>query len=150
VRRFANEYPTYPIFACVRAHMEAELGCDEEAATRLRELGADGFAALPFDEEWLVSMSLLAETALRVGDAECASAIYERLLPYDDRIAVSYPEIAMGAVARYLGLAAIAMGHPAEAERHLRRALAINERIGARPFATRVTAERMLAARANR
>jgi hypothetical protein len=141
VRRFGGEYPTYPVFACVRAHMEAELGRSADARAALRELAADGFAALPFDEEWLVSMSLLAETALRLEDAECAAAIHERLLPYQDRIVVSYPEIALGSVARYLGLAAMTMERRDDAERHLRRALEINERIGAPRFAARTRSD---------
>ena len=40
-----------------------------------------------------------------------------RLLPYADRVAVSYPEIAIGSVARYLGLAAMTMGRWDDAER---------------------------------
>jgi hypothetical protein len=77
-------------------------------------------------------MSLLAETALRVGDAERADTIHRLLAPYADRVAVSYPEIAIGSVARYLGLAAMATGRRDQAEAHLRRALELDERIGAR------------------
>jgi DNA-binding SARP family transcriptional activator len=132
VRRSPRDYPTYPIFRCVAAHLEAQLGESGAARAALDGLAAGDFAALPFDEEWLVSMSLLAETALRVGDAERADTIHRLLAPYADRVAVSYPEIAIGSVARYLGLAAMATGRRDQAEAHLRRALELDERIGAR------------------
>ena len=130
-------YPTYPIFACVAAHLEGELGNLEAAAAALDALAAGGFAQLPFDEEWLVSMCLLAETSMRVGDAKRASAIERSLRPYTDHVAVSYPEIAIGCAGRYAGLAAMTAGRHDEAETHLRKALVLDQRIGARPSVAR-------------
>jgi tetratricopeptide (TPR) repeat protein len=141
VRRSPRDYPTYPIFRCVAAHLEAELGNSGAARAALDALAVDGFAGLPFDEEWLVGMCLLAEAALRVGDAERAGTIHRLLLPYADRVAVSYPEIAIGSVARHLGLAAIAAGRPDEAEAHLRHAIELDERIGARRAVARSRAD---------
>jgi DNA-binding SARP family transcriptional activator/tetratricopeptide (TPR) repeat protein len=141
VRGSPRDYPTYPIFRCVAAHLEAELGNSGAARAALEELAADGFAALPFDEEWLVGMCLLAEAATWLGDSERASAIHALLLPYADRIAVSYPEIALGCVARYLGLAATAAGRGDDAEAHLRHAIEVDERIGARRAVARGRAD---------
>src|SRR5262249_39938298 len=62
VRQSVNEYTTYPVWRCVLAQTAAELGRDAEARDALEVLAQDDFAGLPFDEEWLVSMSLLAET----------------------------------------------------------------------------------------
>jgi tetratricopeptide (TPR) repeat protein len=137
VRRSPRDYPTYPVFACVAAHLEAELGNDDAARAGLAALAADGFSGLPFDEEWLVGMCLLAETAMRLGDAERASEIHARLLPYADRVAVSLPEIAIGSVARHLGLAALTAGRRDEAEALLRQGIELDERIGARPALAR-------------
>jgi hypothetical protein len=133
VRAAPREYPTYPVFRCVAAHLEGELGEHAAARAALDALAADGFAALPFDEEWLVGMCLLAETAARVGAADHGGAIHGLLLPYVDRIAVSYPEIAIGSVARHAALAALAAGGRDEARTLLAHAIAIEERIGARP-----------------
>jgi DNA-binding SARP family transcriptional activator len=146
VRRSPAAYPTYPVFACVAAHLEGELGDRAAAAAALETLAAGGFARLPFDEEWLVSMCLLAETSLAAGDAERAAAIELALRPYADHVAVSYPEIALGCAGRYAGLAAMAAGRRDEAERHLRNAIAIDERIGARPAVAhgRAALERLL------
>ncbi len=137
VRRSVEDYPTYPIWRCVLAQVEAELGHTSEARNALEALAADGFAHLPFDEEWLVSMSFLAEAAHSLGDAERSSLLYDRLLPYSDRIAVSYPEISTGPVARNLGLLAATTGRWDDAQRHFDEALEISERIGAQSWLER-------------
>jgi len=131
IRRSVNEYRTYPIWRCVLAQMAAQLGHVGEARAALEALAAGSFASLPFDEEWLVSMGLLAETATALDDAQHASALYRLLLPYGDRVALSYTEISTGAVALYLGLLAAVMKRWDDAQRHFEEALATNERIGA-------------------
>jgi DNA-binding SARP family transcriptional activator len=150
VRRSAEKYRTYPVWRCVRAQMASELGYTAEARNELDALAAEDFAGLPFDEEWLVSLGLLTETAAALGDVERAADLYRLLLPYGDRVAASYMEISTGAVARYLGLAASTMEHWDDAERHFRNALQMNERVGARPWLARTQEDyaRMLLARA--
>jgi len=137
VRRSVEEYPTYPIWRCVLAQMAAELGHTAEAREALEALAADRFATLPFDEGWLVSVGLLAESARALGDVERASVLFELLLPYSDRVAVSYPEISTGSVSRNLGLLATVMERWDDAERHFEEALEVNERIGARSWLAR-------------
>ena len=132
VRRSIQDYPTYPIFHCAAAHTAAALGNAKAARDALETLSLDDFAAIPFDEEWLVSMTLLAEAACILDDGERASALCERLLPYADRVAVAYPEISTGAVARNLGLLAATVQRVAAAEQHFEQALELNDRIGAR------------------
>jgi hypothetical protein len=63
--------------------------------------------------------------------------LYELLLPFTDRVALSPPEISIGAVARYAGLLAATIGRPADARRHFADAIEINGRIGARPWLAR-------------
>jgi DNA-binding SARP family transcriptional activator len=145
VRSSVDEHPTYPIWHCVLAQLTALRGRTDEP----RELLERALSNVPFDEEYLVSLSLLSEAAAIIGYGECAEALYELLGPYADRIAVSYPEISTGAVARYLGLLAMATGDWTSAERHFDHALELNERVGARPwhaYTTRDYAE-MLEAR---
>ena len=136
VRGAVTDNPTYPIWRCVLADMLTELGSTREARTELEALAADGFSRLPFDEEWEVSMCLLAETAARLGDSVRAAVLYELLLPYADRVAISYPEISLGPVARFLGILATAIAHWDDAERHFRDSLELSARIGARPSLT--------------
>ncbi|MFL5889421.1 MAG: ATP-binding protein [Solirubrobacteraceae bacterium] len=130
-------YSTYPIFRCVHAQVLAELGRTGEARAALEALVGDDGVSLPFDEEWLVSMGLLSETAAAVKDAGRAAVLYQLLAPYGDRIAICYPEISTGPVARYLGILAATLGRTRDAERHFAEAVALAERIGARPWVDR-------------
>jgi DNA-binding SARP family transcriptional activator/tetratricopeptide (TPR) repeat protein len=139
-REAERDYPTYPIWRCVVAHMSALLG-RADAREAVDGLAGDDFAALPFDEEWLVSLSFVAESTHRLGDSGRAGVLYDRLLPYADRVAVSYPEISTGPVARSLGLLADCMERWDEAAGHFRAACELSERIGARPWLARAQHE---------
>jgi DNA-binding SARP family transcriptional activator len=152
VRASVQEYPTYPIWRCVLAQTAAELGQEAEAREAFDALAADHFAGLLFDEEWLVSVSLLAETASALDDGDAAAALHALLLPYADRVAVSYPEISIGSVSRYLGMLAATLSRWDEAARHFETALAINERMGAHPWLafTQEDYARMLVGRGER
>ncbi len=134
VQRSVADHPTYPVWRCVRAHLDAHLGRTASASAALSRFARGDFDLLSRNEEWLVSASLLAETAHSVGHVELARLLYERLLPYEDRVAVAYAEISLGAVARYLGLLAAVLGRRDEAARHFETALAVNERTGARAW----------------
>ena len=153
VSRGKREYPEYELWECARASAAAALGLEDEAKQTFEALAADGFAGLPFDQNaWLVGMGLLAETAGSLGDASRAAVLYELLLPYAERVAVTYPELSTGSVSRYLGILAMTTARPADAERHLEAALKANERIGARPWLAHTQEDfaRMLAARGKR
>jgi tetratricopeptide (TPR) repeat protein len=134
IRRSVDEYSTYPIWGCVATQAITVLGHAEEARGRLSSLVADDVAALPFDEEWLVSASLLAEAANLLGDSEAAAVLYERLLPYADRVSLSYPEISLGFASRYLGLLATTLDRYEDAALHFEHSLASHERTGARSW----------------
>lgn len=134
LRQSVGEYPTYPIFGCVAAQAALTAGDQRDAQAALDALAADECAALPFDEEWLVSVCLLSEVACALGDREHAAMLHRRLLPYDGRIAISCQELSLGAAARYLGLLAATLGRDAEAERHFVQALELNARLGAVPW----------------
>lgn len=78
-----------------------------------------------------MSTCLLADAA-GVLDASTASAVlYELLLPYDDHVAISYPEVSIGAVALRLGVLAATIGRRDDTRRHFADALALHARIGA-------------------
>ena len=81
-----------------------------------------------------MSVCLLAEVACALGDDGRAATLYGRLLPYEDRVAISCQELSLGAVARYLGLLAATLGRDADAELHFVQALELNARLGARPW----------------
>ena len=128
------QYRTYPILDCMLARLYDELDRKSEAHEIFEGLAADEFAALPFDEEWLVSLSLLAEVAHSLDDKPRAASLYEKLSPYSDWVGLAYPEISMGSVSRYLGLLGSTLGRWEDGEHHFEKALLMNERIGARPW----------------
>jgi tetratricopeptide (TPR) repeat protein len=134
VRHAAAENPTYPIIHCALVDLLLELGSTDEARSEFAAVAADGFSRIPFDEEWTISVCFLAEAAARLGDAPRAAVLYERLLPYADRVSISYTEISLGPVAHYLGILAAATGRWNEAEQHFTSAFELSERIGARPW----------------
>ena len=150
VRRSAERYRTLPIWRCVLAQMAAELGHTAEARAALDALADDGFANLPVTDDWLVSLGLLAEAASTLQETQRAPDLYQLLLPYGDRVAVSYTAFSTGSVARSLGLLATVTKRWDDAERHFEEALELNERVGARPWLARTQEDyaRMLLARA--
>jgi tetratricopeptide (TPR) repeat protein len=148
----ARECPTYPIWRCALATTLCDLGSTTQARAELEALATNRFGRLPFDEEWTVSLCFLAETALRLLDKDRAATLYELLLPYAERVAVSYPEISLGPVSRFLGLLASATGRLDDAERHFRQAMQLSARISARPSLAHAQEDyaRMLLARGER
>jgi DNA-binding SARP family transcriptional activator/tetratricopeptide (TPR) repeat protein len=150
VRNSAVEYPAFAGWPCAIAQIEAALGLEAESRRVFESLAGDDFADLLFQQDvWLVGISLLAEVATALGDAERASALYAVLLPYADRVAINYPEIAIGSVSRYLGMLGTTTARWEDAQRHFEDALAANERIGARPWLAHTHEDyaRMLSAR---
>lgn len=134
VRHAVLDYPTYPILSCALVDMLTELGEHDEARRELDRLATDGFRRIPFDEGWLVSLCFLAESAFRLDDEPRSATLHDLLLPYVDRVTISYTEISLGPVARYVGILAAAGARWDEAERHFATALEICERIAARPW----------------
>ncbi|MFL5909681.1 MAG: BTAD domain-containing putative transcriptional regulator [Gaiellaceae bacterium] len=137
IAELAADYPARPVFRCVLAQVHARLGRVEEARLALAELARDDGAALPFDQEWLYAMSLLAETAALVGDAGAAAGLYRALTPWAELNAVDVAEGCRGAVSRYLGLLAATLGLREESAAHFEHAIAMNERMGFRPWVAR-------------
>jgi tetratricopeptide (TPR) repeat protein len=133
IRRAADVNCTYPIFRCALTSMLAGLGLHDEARVELEKLAAHDFAAVPFDEEWLVSLCLLSEAAVELRDRERSERLYELLAPFSDRVTIAYTEISLGPVARFLGMLAAALGRAVDADRHFGEAAELSARIGARP-----------------
>jgi len=131
----AKNYPTIPAWRCSLAATHAALGDEAEARAAFEPLAAAGFENLPFDIQWVISLTLLAEAAAFLGDVPRAEQLYELLLPYDGLTVVAGRAAAcQGPVARLLGRLAQAAGRADDAERHLRESLALCERMGYRPF----------------
>jgi hypothetical protein len=107
---------------------------------------------LPFDQEWLYGMSLLAETAGLLGDSGSAAVLYPLLVPWASFSAADHPEGYRGSISHYLGLLATLTQSWEEAERHFEVALATDAKSGARPWLAHTERDyaRMLHARDGR
>ena len=81
---------------------------------------------------YLITYASFAELAAAFGDQETAGEVHRSLLPYADLFVCGGAGLTMvdGSARRYLGLAATALGRLDEAVRHLRAAVAANEREG--------------------
>jgi DNA-binding SARP family transcriptional activator/tetratricopeptide (TPR) repeat protein len=142
-------YPARPVFRCVLAHVHASVGRTAEARQAFVELATGGFATVPFDIEWLYAMSLLAETCGVLGDRDQATVLYELLEPWAAFNAVDHPEGIRGSISRYLGILAATLRRWDDAAPRFEDALAMNERMGVRPWLARTQSDyaRMLLAR---
>jgi DNA-binding SARP family transcriptional activator len=134
LRSVAAEYPARPVLRCALAYLYTRIGRDADARAVFDELTADSCAAVPFDQEWPLALTLLSETCVLLGDREAAAVLHRLLAPWSHLVAVDVAEGFRGSVSRPLGLLAALLGRSDEAVRHLEDALATNERMGARPW----------------
>jgi DNA-binding SARP family transcriptional activator len=152
IRGAVRVYPTYPVWRCVLADLYAELGRQDEARAEFERFAAGDFTGLPFNEEWLLGMTLLADVCAALDDVPRAGRLYELLLPYRELHAVGQVEISFGAVARALGKLAATADRFEQATRHFEAAIQLNQQSGARPWTAHARHDyaRMLAARGDR
>jgi DNA-binding SARP family transcriptional activator len=133
IRRSVDEYRGYRSFRCFVPVLDYELGREDQSGRELEDLAGDDFSAIPRDGEWLFCLSLLAEVAFHLDDRDRAAVLYRLLLPYARLNALAAGEVALGAVARYLGLLAVALGRE-DARHHFEDALEMNVGMGARSW----------------
>lgn len=124
--------PHEPMWPAAVAYVRATHGRFDEARAALSGIGPD---QVPPGMHWLVTMTLLAETAVALHDDSGAAALRDELLPYADRfVPLNLGAAAWGTVARPLGLIARHLGDLDEAISHLDRAVEVCARMGARPW----------------
>ena len=115
----------------------------DAALADYRHLVADEFAALDGDPEPLVTASWLAVMIRRLGDADRAERLYERLSAHGDQFVIfNFAISTRGSFARYLGLLAHTAGRLDDAARQFEHAIATNQRVDAALYAARARAER--------
>jgi class 3 adenylate cyclase/DNA-binding CsgD family transcriptional regulator len=117
------------------ALLYSELGRRQEARTEFEHLARRDFADLPRDSLWMACMTYLTDVCTFLGDAPRAAILYQLLLPYAGRtVVIGNATACYGAVSRYLGMLAATMERWEEAAQHFEDALAMNTRMGARPW----------------
>jgi tetratricopeptide (TPR) repeat protein len=129
------------IRAAVLGLTYAEADRLDDAHAAFEEAAFDDFASVPFDRNWTLTMSFLADVCTFLRDARRADILYELMRPYQHRcIVVTTSCIALtyaGSLHRPLGGLATAMSRWADAERHYEAAIAMHQRMRARGWLTR-------------
>jgi tetratricopeptide (TPR) repeat protein len=148
VRNFIELYPALKAWRAALALLLIELGRVDEARAEFEALAGE---EMPRDANWLIGVTLLAEVCGALGDGARAAPLYSLLEPYAGRnVVVGRAATCNGAAARLLGTLAAAMRSWELAEGHFISALAMHERMGARPWVARTQlayAEMLLARR---
>lgn len=135
VRHFVQNSPQSARWRPGLAVIYSELGLEAEARGEFEHLAAHDFADVPRDASWVLHIVYLIEVCVALGDVRRAAILYQLLQPYAGYTIVAGPTVACyGAAGRYLGMLAATMGRWAEAQRHFEEALAMNARMGARPW----------------
>ncbi len=135
IQHFVQNNPASATWLPGLALIYSELGWQREARAVLEQLAVDGFARIPRDAFWVSTLAYLSEVCAALRDAERAALLYSLLLPYDGQaVVVGLATACHGAVARFLGLLAMTLARWQEAERHFEDALAMDARMGARPW----------------
>jgi eukaryotic-like serine/threonine-protein kinase len=111
-------------------HSAAALEIARHAGRDLAEIQRDGF--------WLLRISSLADACVTVADHRHASVVYDLLLPFADRNAVSLTQQPFGPVALRLAKLASLLERWDDAERHFELALERCDLLGARAVRARV------------
>jgi tetratricopeptide (TPR) repeat protein len=132
MRRLVRDYRAIPSLRAMLAETCAESGLEDEARRELRAMADDETAMLMMNASWSIGMYSLSMACSRLGEADIAQRLYEPLLAYEPYCHVAFrASYSTGSVARALGLLAATAGNTEQAERHLARAVEVNEKIGA-------------------
>jgi DNA-binding SARP family transcriptional activator/tetratricopeptide (TPR) repeat protein len=126
---FAAQHPQLTVWRCILASVYAQLERTTEARLALETLAGTDFSHVPRDGGWLPSLCALSEVAFYLGDVPRAQLLYELLVPYGDRCAVTTALRCRGPVSRPLGLLATALSQYEDAERHFAQALEMSTQI---------------------
>ncbi|MEN8184386.1 MAG: hypothetical protein ABFS46_17815, partial [Myxococcota bacterium] len=111
-----------------------EQGRVEEGRLEFGRIAAGDFENLRRDATYRLNLVFLSEIAARLGDTERAAQLHRLLLPWEKRYITAGPSVYVGCATRYLGLLDATLGRLDEAERRLRQATLVEERMEARPW----------------
>jgi len=99
----------------VQAVRYADVGDAAPARSAIDVLARGDFAAVPLDDEWLMTTGLLADACATLGYSDLAPALYAGLQPYAHRVLAAPIEIALGSAARPVGKLAATLRRTDEA-----------------------------------
>ena len=107
-----------------------------EARALVEQAASDRFEHVSPDPAKSSTLALYADAAVQTGLVEAASALYELIEPWSERIVWSY-SMGYGHARTYLGMLAAVLGMHDEADQHLRFACEFHETNGLPLWAAR-------------
>jgi tetratricopeptide (TPR) repeat protein len=134
VRAALATYPDVLAYRMALIFALAEVGEADEARGLLDGLAAEGFP-LALDLTWAPAVHLLAQGSTTIGDPRAAAVLYPQLARVADQVGMSVGTKCDGALGHAAGLFAGLLGDHEAAAAHFEYAIALNDRIGARPAA---------------
>ncbi len=152
VRSGADLNPEISLFQAGVIWVLCESGAREEAERRLQALVDTGFASLPRDGTYAMSLANLALSCGHLGARAGAERLLELLRPYAGRTLTLLYYFSSGCASRQLGVLAGLLERWDEAALHFETALSVDRSMGARVWEayTLVDYARMLRARGTR
>jgi tetratricopeptide (TPR) repeat protein len=118
-----------PTFFVVGAHAARERNDRDGVRKAFEGALARGLLRLPHGPTWTMTMAWAADICAWLEDRPRAALLLDQLAPFAGVMTWQY-----GPAARGVGLLELALGHPDEAERCLRDAIALCERMDAQAF----------------
>ena len=118
-----------PTFFVVRAHAARERDDRDGARRALADALSRGLLAIPRGPTWTITLILAADIVAWLEDRRTAARLLDLLTPFADLMTWQY-----GPVGRCVGLLDLLLGRRDDAERRLRAAVALCERMDARAF----------------
>jgi hypothetical protein len=116
-------------FYVVRAHAARERDDRDGAQAAFAAALAQGLLELPRGPTWAITLAWAADICAWLGDRATAATLLDLLAPFAGVMTWQY-----GPVGRAVAVLELALGDPDEAERRLRDAVALCERMDARAF----------------
>jgi len=132
----ADAQPHIPGWRAALARAYCETDQTAEVRAQLDALRAGGFDYPP-NFTWTGTMTALSEVVSDLQDRPAAAELYERLRPVAKQAEAMGNIASQGSYGQYCGMLAACLGRWDDAERHFTDALAMNERLGARPSIVR-------------
>jgi len=118
-----------PTFFVVRAHAARERDDREAARDAFEHALALGLLEIPRGFTWTITLTWAADICAWLDDRSTAMPLLELLTPFAGVMTYQY-----GPVGRAAGLLELSLGRRRQAERRLREAIALCERMNARAF----------------
>ncbi|MGF6789683.1 AAA family ATPase [Paraburkholderia sp. 35.1] len=133
-QRFVNDHPTDTVWRPGLMLIWSDLGFDVQARDGLDQMELTE-SAIPVDSKRLITLTYLAEVAVRLQEQKQAARIYELLEPFKDQV-VTVPAFTLccGSTARYLGMLASVLGDWTAAHNYFEYALQMDARLQALPW----------------